>query len=227
MSLNILQRNIGTPFFNCRLEKNYTFPYNLFHDRRVNFVKQKIEESNPDILCLQEYLPDEFELETMYPHHIMVKCEHHPIFYTAIFSKKPFNSSYIDPQWAFVCIQQQDLRVISLHLETHNSTARMTQLERAINTMHISNDPCVCTGDFNYFQIFGKYIFQNDKKSHELFLDSANYIKKGAIGSYILPLELDRLYYKGDLAITQKTSTLYSQFPGLDHFPTIFSVSRK
>ena len=88
MKLKILQWNIGTPLYPFRKEELQLFPYSVFHKKRIEFIEKTINDLDPDILCIQEYIPKEINL-SKYPYILNVPTEHYPSLQTTFFSKMP------------------------------------------------------------------------------------------------------------------------------------------
>ena len=226
MELKILQWNIGTPLYGFRREGVQLFPYSIFHKRRIKFIEKTIKYLDPDVLCLQEYLPGEIDL-SKYPYVLKIPAEHYPVLQVALFSKIPITSSYLDPKGAFILGNIEGLNIISTYLNIFNSTWRLQQVNRIID-LYEPDQKYIITGDFNMHRIFRKFFHKNDFLSHNKILNNLDYKPKNLLGSYMYTLEeLDYFYYSKDIEI-KKIKTIYNFLKiflaGMDHFPTFINI---
>lgn len=228
INLKILQWNIDTPFYKQRKENLALFPYSLFHKNRIRFIENTIKKLNPDVLSLQEYLPNEINLDD-YPYSTSIPLEHYPYLYTVIYSKYPIASVYKDKEGAFVIGEIKNINISSIHLHYNDSEHRSSQIDRLLNQKIDIN--CLLTGDFNMHKILNKFIHKNDFSSYQKIISSLNYLPKNIfLGSYIIPIELDYTYHSKNL--TQINSKTYYDFyktiqSALDHFPTLIEINKE
>ena len=222
--MKILQWNIGTPIYTLRGTDRQYFPYSLVHKRRVRHINEIIAKHDPDVLLLQEFLPNEIDLGK-YPHQETIGSKRFHTL-TGIFSKKPLEDVHTDELARFVSACIDGMCFASCHLYHFSAEIRAHQARELLD--HIDTRHIVIMGDFNIAKIGSLFMNKRDRETFAAFTDQLNHAPLQHPITSIFPFELDHVFYSPGIhvQVEQPHSNFFKTlFFGMDHYPTIAIIN--